>query len=93
MPNTTSAKKALRQSERKRVKNLSVKRNLKKTVKNFDGLVASGNFEEAKNQLPTVFKVLDKAAKASVIKKNKAARLKSRLSKKLNKATTSATEG
>ena len=74
------------------MRNLSVKRNIKKSVKQFDGLVASGSFEEAKNQLPVVFKILDKAAKAGVIKKNKSSRLKSRLSLKLNKSSASGAE-
>ena len=80
MPNTASAKKALRQNESRRAKNLSVKRNIKKSIKQFDGFVKSNNFEEARKQLQAVFKVLDKAAKTNVIKKNKSSRLKSRLS-------------
>jgi len=92
MPNTVSAKKALRQNESRRVRNLSVKRAIKKSVKQFDVFVASGNLGEAKTQLQSVFKVLDKAAKTGVIKKNKASRLKSRLSLRLNKASASETK-
>jgi len=92
MPNTTSAKKALRQNETRRARNLSIKRNIKKSIKQFDDLVAGGNLEEAKKQLQVVFKVLDKAAKTGVIKKNKSSRLKSRLSLRLNKASASGAE-
>jgi len=93
MPNTASAKKALRQNEKRRAKNLSIKRNIKKNVKQFDGFVISNNLEEAKKQLQVVFKILDKAAKTNVIKKNKAGRLKSRLSLRLNKASSSSAPG
>ena len=92
MPNTTSAKKALRQNETRRVRNLSVKRSVKKNIKQFNALLDSGSLEDAKNQLQTVFKTLDKAAKTGVIKKNKSSRLKSRLSLRLNRASGSNAE-
>ena len=93
MPITTSAKKALRQNEARRAKNLSQKKGLKTTIKQFDGFVADGNFDEAGKQLRGVFKSLDKAAKNGVIKKNKSSRLKSRLSLRLNKAMGRGAEG
>ena len=86
MPNTKSAIKALRQSENRRVKNLSQKRRVKKLIKQFRALVSEGNVEEASKQLSLIYKTLDKAAKVGVIKKNKSSRLKSRLSNQLNKA-------
>ena len=92
MPKITSAKKALRQNKKRRVINLAIRRGVKQTVKEFDGLVVSGNLEEAKNKLPVVFKTLDKAAKTGVIEKNKSSRLKSRLSLRLNKASKSGSE-
>ena len=51
--------------------------------------MATDSLEEAKKQLQVVFKALDKAAKTGVIKKNKSSRLKSRLSLRLNKTSTS----
>ena len=86
MPNTTSAKKALRQSESRRIRNFSVKRGVKKTIKEYVGLLESGQLEEAGTKLSTVYKALDKAARRGVIKKNKASRLKSRLSSRLKRA-------
>lgn len=91
MPNLRAARKSLRQSERRREKNLAVKRNIKKQIKEFGGLLSAGKTDDAKQKLPTVFKVLDKAAKNRVIDKNKSSRLKSRLSVRLNKS--SATSG
>jgi len=83
MPITKSAKKALRQNIRRRTKNLSQQKTLKKTIKEYRKLIADGDKEKAGLSLPTVFKKIDKAAKANLIKKNKANRLKSRLSRKL----------
>ena len=87
MPNTSSAKKALRQSESRRVRNLSQKREMKKLIKNYKNLLAQDNFDEAKVKLSIVYKALDKTAKSGVIKKNKASRMKSRLTAQLNKAS------
>jgi len=83
MPNTQSAIKALRQSKKRRAKNLGKKDAYKTAVKEFKRLLTNGKFEEAKQFLPTVYQKLDKATKANVIKKNKASRLKSNASKLL----------
>lgn len=79
MPITTSAKKALRQNITRRVKNAAKKGALKKILKQYKKLVSQKNVDEAKKQLSAVYKALDKAAKANLIKAGKAARLKSRL--------------
>lgn len=84
MPNTKSAKKALRQNIRRRARNLQKKRILKTEIKKYKQLIASKKLEEAKNQLRIVYKKLDKAAKTNLIKKNKASRLKSRLARLLS---------
>ncbi|PIR44255.1 30S ribosomal protein S20, partial [Candidatus Wolfebacteria bacterium CG10_big_fil_rev_8_21_14_0_10_31_9] len=81
MPNIESAKKAMRGSARKKVQNNKQKNALKITLKQYKKLIAEGKKEDAKNFLSTVYKKLDKTAKKKVIKKNKANRLKSRLSK------------
>ena len=53
----------------------------KNVVKNIRKLARAGNIEDAKHLIPKAYKALDKAAKTKVIEKNKANRLKSRLSK------------
>jgi len=83
MPITKSAKKALRQNIRRRERNLERKTELKSVIKQYKKLIVAGEKEKAKEFLSQVYKKLDKAAKVNLIKKNKAARLKSRLSKKL----------
>lgn len=73
MPISSAAKKAQRQNIKRRTHNAKIKEGLKKTIK-------SAN---AKN-MSKVFSVVDKAAKRHIIHKNKAARIKSRLSKKFS---------
>lgn len=68
---------------RRRERNLARKAAYKKEVKQYEKLIAARKRGEAKELLPAVYKALDKAAKAGVIKKNKARRLKSRLAAKL----------
>ncbi len=85
MPITKSAKKALRQNIARRQKNLKRKTELKSVIKDYKKLIAAGKKEEAKNYLPQVYKKLDKSSKVNLIKKNKASRLKSRLTILLNK--------
>ena len=89
MPILKSAKKALRQSERKREQNLRKKNAVKKVSKNIRKFLASGETKEAAGLLPSAYKALDKAAKTGVIKKGRASRLKARLAKKISKATIS----
>ncbi|KKQ23432.1 30S ribosomal protein S20 [Candidatus Wolfebacteria bacterium RIFCSPLOWO2_01_FULL_38_11] len=85
MPITKSAKKALRQSVRKRKKNLKRKSELKSVIKKYKGLIIEGKKEDAAKYLSQVYKKLDKFAKVNLIKNNKASRTKSRLSKLLAK--------
>ncbi|MCS6789285.1 MAG: 30S ribosomal protein S20 [Patescibacteria group bacterium] len=86
MPITKSAKKALRQNIKRKKRNLAKKEAYKKAIKDYKKLLIAKNFNEAKQKLSLVFKSLDKAAKTNVIHKNKASRLKSRLSILLKKA-------
>ncbi len=85
MPITKSAKKALRSSKRKKVFNLRRKNEMQKVVKDYKKLISTKKIEEAQKLLPKLQKVIDKASKRGVIKKNTASRKKSRLIKKLSK--------
>ncbi len=86
MPITSSAKKALRQSIKRRVANLKIRSALKDLLKRARVLASQKKIEELKALLPQLQKSLDKAAKIGVIKKNTASRKKSRLAKLLSKA-------
>ena len=85
MPITKSAKKAVRASRRKRVFNLRRKSAIETATKKFKKLIKEKNLKEIQTALSNVYKALDKAAKTGFIKKNTAARKKSRLSKLLKK--------
>ena len=74
MPVTKQAIKKVRQDRRKTVINLRVKKNFKAAVLAFRKKPTAGGLRK-------VFVALDRAAKTNVIHKNKASRLKSRLSK------------
>lgn len=84
---TKSAQKAYRQNITRRARNEKRKQSLKKTLKTYKKLVSAGKTDEAKTELAKVYQTLDKNAKVGIIKPNKAARLKSRLTKLLTKAT------
>lgn len=85
MPITKSAKKALRQNLKRRKGNLFYKDAIRKLLKQGKSLISSGNFSKAQELLPKIYKALDKAAKKGVIKKNTAARKKSRITKQVSK--------
>lgn len=86
MPITTSAKKALRQSKKKKAHNLRYSNRIKTLQKEIKKLVSTKKLKEAKEILPKFYKALDKAAKENVIKKNTASRKKSRITLSVNKA-------
>ncbi len=79
MPRIKSAKKALRQSETRRAANFSKMRALKNVIKDCRKAAEAGKSSEANEMISKVYKALDKSAKTNLIKKNKASRLKSRL--------------
>ena len=84
MPITKSAKRAINQSLRRRVRNLQKKKKMKDRLKEVRSLILQKKIEEAKKLLPQVYKSLDKAVKIGVIKKNTASRKKSRITKLLD---------
>ncbi|MFA6436933.1 MAG: 30S ribosomal protein S20 [Candidatus Paceibacterota bacterium] len=85
MPQTQSAKKALRQSEKKRAINYQYKKKMRDLVKNLRVLIKDGKKDQAEKILPDVYKAIDKAAKKDIIKKGNASRKKSRLTVAINK--------
>ncbi|MBU0618951.1 30S ribosomal protein S20 [Patescibacteria group bacterium] len=78
MPITSSAKKALRGSQRKRLVNQRYWQKMRQLIK------ALRKNPDAK-ALPAIFRTLDQAAKKNVIHSKKADRLKARLSQLVNK--------
>ncbi len=83
---TSSAKKALRASKRKRVFNIRHRDAVSLATKEIKKLVADGKKDEAMKLLPGAYSEIDKAAKTGFIKPNTAGRKKSRLSAMIKKA-------
>lgn len=86
MPHTKGAKKNLKQSIRRNAANRKVKSALKKEMKAVRAAVAGGDAAAAGKEAVVAQKKLDLAAARGVIHANKAARLKSRMSKLLKNA-------
>lgn len=89
MPNTKAARKGVRVSERRRVRNKAVRSLPKTSITRAEKLILSGEPESAQRAVMVSIRSLDDAAKKGVIHPNNAARRKSRLMKKLNKALAS----
>ena len=79
MPNTKSAHRRMRNSQRKRLQNTAVKSRLRRTVKQFRATVAAGKKEDAVKLLSGVHSAFDKAVKVGAISRPTADRKKSRL--------------
>lgn len=85
VPITKSAKKALRQNKKRQKRNIGRKKSLKDIIKNIQVLISENKNEEALKLLPKAYKIIDKSAKTGLIKKNTAARKKSRMTKLINR--------
>lgn len=81
MPNTANAKKAMRQTEKRRLHNRSLRTTLRGVTKKCRLAIESGDQEAAKAAFQVAVKKLDQSAGKNLIHKNAAARTKSRLSK------------
>ena len=83
---TKSAKKAYRQSLRRKARNTERKDSLKKILKEIRSLISATKTDEAKKLLPNVYKLLDKGVKSGLVKKGTASRKKSRIAKAILKS-------
>jgi small subunit ribosomal protein S20 len=84
MPHTRSAKKRLRQSNKRRLHNRSVIRTIKTEIKQAESAAKAGNLDQLKTSVGLAIKKLDKAAAHRVVHPNNAARKKSQLARLLN---------
>jgi len=87
MPQTKQAKKALRKSDKRAVKNKAVKKEVKKLRKQTREAIVQNEKAQIDKLLAETIKKIDKAIQKGIIKKNTGARYKSRLMKMLNKKT------
>ncbi|MCL1834821.1 MAG: 30S ribosomal protein S20 [Oscillospiraceae bacterium] len=84
MPNIKSASKRVRLSQVAAAKNKSAKSLMKTNIKKFDAAAAGGDRDAAEGAFKVAVKTVDRAATKGLIHKNKAARKKSALARKLN---------
>lgn len=87
MPNHKSAEKRVRQSERRRDINRSNRARVRTSIKKLRGALEDGNKQDMNSALPTTISEIDRAVRKGVLHRNAAARHKSRLTARVNKAT------
>ena len=87
MPTSKSAKKSLKQTNTRALRNLRRKRAIKELIKKTLKALEVGEMDKVKDLNKQVQKAVDKAAKTGVLKKNTANRKKSRLASRVKKAS------
>ena len=90
MPVTKTAKKEMRSSARKALRNKPIRSLCKASITKAERLIFSGELEAADKAVVSAISALDKAANKGIIHPNNAARRKQRLMKKLNSVKMSA---
>ena len=83
MANSAQARKRARQAERRRARNASHRSTVRTYIKKVVALIEAGDREGAGEALRAAIPVIDKMAGKGILHKNKAARLKSRLSARI----------
>ena len=86
MPNSKSAKHAVRKSRQLQMRNQSVRSAIKTFVKKTKAAIAGDDSTVAVKLFQDTSSLVDKAAKRGIIHKNAASRRKSRLARRLNAA-------
>lgn len=80
----SSAKKRHLQSEKKRLFNRAFEAKVKTAIRSFETALSSGDKTVCMTRLNSIFSLMDKGVKTGHFKLNKAARTKSRLSKRVS---------
>jgi small subunit ribosomal protein S20 len=80
MPNTSSAKKRMRQDAVRRARNRSAKANLRAQLRKVRTAISEKKLDESVKEFKSLVAKLDRAAGRNVIHANTASRTKSRLS-------------
>ena len=86
MPIKNNAKKYIKSSSKRWADNQKVKKSMKAAIKEVKKLIDEKKLKKAEEAYQKAQKTIDKAAKKNIIKKNNAARKKSRLVKNLTKS-------
>jgi small subunit ribosomal protein S20 len=81
---SSSAEKRHRQSEERRIRNKAARSSVRTSVKKFAALAQKKAADDAEAALKDMIKKIDTAAQKGIIKKNAAARKKSRMQRLFN---------
>ena len=92
MANHKSALKAHRQSVARTNRNRGNRSALRTALKRFGAQLREGKLEDAQKGLAQLYAAVDKAARKKALSPNAAARQKSRLTRRLNRASTASPE-
>ncbi|MCG3126583.1 MAG: 30S ribosomal protein S20 [Phycisphaerae bacterium] len=84
MAHSLSAKKRIRQNARRRARNQTRKTALKSNLRRFGEVVAGADARKIADALPSLYKVIDRAASQGTLHPNTAARRKSRAARMAN---------
>lgn len=88
MAHSLSAQKRVRQNAKRRVTNRSRKSMLKTQIKHLESALNAGEKDKAQSQLKALTQKLDKLSTTSTLHKNTAARIKSRMARRVNALST-----
>ena len=88
MPNHKSAEKRVRQNEKRRVVNRSNRTALRTSIKKLRAALSGSDKAALTELLPETISKIDKAVQKGVLHRNAAARYKSRLTARVNQAST-----
>ena len=83
MANSPQARKRAKQNDKQRARNASMRSRVRTKMKQVLAAVSAGDYAPAQEALSAAVPVIDRMANKGIIKKNKAARHKSRLNAKV----------
>lgn len=90
MANHKSAMKRARQNEKRRIRNREERSKMKTVVKKVETAITQTDSETAGSHIQAALRTLDKSVSKGIIHKNKAARKKSILTRKVNRLASGA---
>jgi small subunit ribosomal protein S20 len=88
MPNHKSAEKRVRQNEKRRDNNRGNRGRLRTSIRKLRAALTTGEANTIQELLPLTISTIDKAVQKGVLHRNAAARYKSRLTTRVNQAST-----
>lgn len=88
MPNSNSAKKRLRQNVKRRAHNRTIKSAMRNQIRKVSEAMEASDKEQIDAEFRLAGKKIDQAASKNIIHKNTAARMKSRMARRINQLST-----